>query len=407
MAKVVVIITWIVLLGLPAFCQDSVDDQMKVVKELVSQKRYAEAESICQKMLDASDNSDVRFYFGLILSWDGKYDQAREQFAKLESTRGSNLEFIYAQYNVEYWADAYAAALNILNRGLTSHPHDEGLMLRKAKMLSYLGDRQKAREQIDKVLIVNPNSTEAYDLLATVNAYKRKNTITLDFSNDQFSGTTLPWYSSYLQYTRRTKIGSIIGRFNYTNRFSSNAYQVELDGYLSFWKGGYFYVNGGYSWTSLFPSFRNGLEYFVSLPNAFEASLGYRYMHFTSSDVLLYTGTVGKYFGNYWMSVRPQFRFQSSKISYSVRLTTRRYFSNADTYLGVEAGYGNSPDFLHQNIDYSYLARLKSWSFAASYNQRLAQLWVLSLKFSYSKEEIVKDSFRSQYTSDITIAKYF
>ena len=47
-----------------------------------------------------------------------------------------------------------------------------------------------------------------------------------------------------------------------------------------------------------------GAELFHSFPKAFEGSVGMRTLFFGSSDVTIYTGSVGKYISNYWISLR-------------------------------------------------------------------------------------------------------
>jgi YaiO family outer membrane protein len=405
MNKIATIIVF-TLLVLDCFSQ-STESSYEQVKQLAKEKKYDQAEKLCKEILAKTDDGDVRFYLGLIYSWSGRYDDARNEFKKLEQTRPNSLELTNAQYNVEYWSGDYSAAITILDKSISKNPNELDLLIKKAKMLNNLGKRKEASATIEKVLDKDPASLEARLVYAQIKNSNTQNTISANFTYDFFSDSTNPWYFSYLQYSRKTSIGTVIGRVNYANRFNSDGFQVEADSYLSFWKGGYTYANIGFSGSSIFPDFRCGLEYYHNLPHSFEASLGFRYMKFSSSDVLLYTGTVGKYYKSYWFSIRPQFRFRNGDVSYSFKLASRRYFSDPETYIGVEVNFGTAPDFDHQNIDYSYLARLKSWGTKIVYSQRLGQLWVISSKVGFDRNEIIKNSYRNQYTLDVTIAKSF
>ena len=383
------------------------DDLLSNARQLAKQKRYAEAQQACRDILAKDENGDVRFYLGLLYSWDGKYDDARREFKVLERSRPNSMELIIAQYNVEYWSENYSDALAILDKAIQSNPDDLDLRLKRAKMLNALGKRSQAVAEVKAVLARDPALLAARNLLSIIMNSNRKNTISTSFSYDFFDDSTDPWYSAYLQYGRRLSIGSIIARFNYTNRFNTNGYQFEADSYLSFWKGGYTYANIGFSGSSVFPDFRCGFEYYQNLPKSFEASLGIRYLKFYPSDVLLYTASVGKYYSSYWFSVRPQLRFKDSKTSYSFRITARRYFADPDTYLSLEGFFGTAPDFDHPNIDYSYLERLKSWGGKVGYNQKVKELWVISGYFGLSHDEILKDRYRNQYTVGISVSKSF
>lgn len=403
----IVLFLMLLTFGLATLSAQEVVSPYEQVKLLAKEKKYDQAVQLCKEILAKSDDGDIRFYLGLIYSWNGKYDDARREFKLLEQTRPNSLELINAQYNVENWTDSYSAAIAVLDRGIALFPDELDLQIKKAKVLSNQGKRREATAAIQKVLDKDPASLEARRMFELIKDSNAKNTISANFTYDFFSDSTNPWYFSYLQYSRRVPIGTVIGRVNYADRFNSNGLQVEADSYLSFWKGGYTYANIGFSGASIFPSFRCGFEYYHNLPMSFEASLGFRYMNFSSSGVMLYTGTVGKYYKSYWFSVRPQFRFRSGDVSYSVNLASRRYFADPQTYVGLEANFGTAPDFDHQNIDYSYLARLKSWGGKVVYSQRLAKLWVISGKLSFERNEVIKNSYRNQYTIDFTIAKSF
>jgi YaiO family outer membrane protein len=382
-------------------------DLFDQAKALAKEKKYAQAQQVLRDILSKGDDGDVRFYLGLLYSWNGQYDEARKEFVELEKSRPTSLELTNAHYNVEFWSGSYAAALDVLNRGIENHPEEMDLQLKKAKMLNYLDRKREAAAVLEKVLSKQPNMFEARDMLVVIKNSNRKNTVSVNGSADFFSDNTNTWYSSYLQYSRQLSIGSVIGRVNYANRFNTSGYQVEADTYLSLWKGGYSYGNIGFSPSSVFPDFRCGYEYFQKLPKAFEASLGFRYMRFAPSDIILYTGSVGKYYSSYWFSLRPQLRFKQGDVSYSFRLTTRRYFSDPDSYVGLEGSFGTAPDFDHQNIDYSYLKRLKSYGIKATYSQKLADLWVVSSKLSLSRDEVIKGTYRTQTSIDLTVSKAF
>ena len=396
-----------------AFCPTSLlqaqstSELFDLAKSLSKDKAYFQSQQILRDILGKEDNGDVRFYLGLVYSWNGQYNEAREEFRTLVKDRPTSLELVNARYNVEFWSGNYAAAIDVLDWGIELHPNELDLQIKKAKMLGYLNRNKEATTVLEGVLSKEPNMFEAQDLLVVIKNSNLKNTVSVNGTADFFSDNISTWYSSYLQYSRRLDVGTVIGRLNYANRFSTNGYQLEADGYLSLWKGGYSYANIGFSPSSIFPDFRCGYEYYHSLPEAFEASLGFRYLRFSPTDIVIYTGSVGKYYGNYWFSLRPQFRFNQGDVSYSFRLSARRYFSEADSYVGLDANFGTAPDFDHQNIDYSYLKRLKSYGVRATYSQKFAKVWVVSTKLSISRDEIIKGMYRTQTSVDVTVSKAF
>ena len=132
-------------------------------------------------------------------------------------------------------------------------------------------------------------------------------------------------------------ISYLYARVNYASRsFGSSAksgIQFELDLYPRITKGFYAYLNGGYSSSSIFPKYRLGGELYKSLPFSFEISAGIRYLDFSSTQVYIYTGYLGKYYKNYWFSFRPFFTLKPSGVSFTGIWIVRRYLEDAENYI--------------------------------------------------------------------------
>jgi YaiO family outer membrane protein len=151
-----------------------------------------------------------------------------------------------------------------------------------------------------------------------------------------------PWHLASVSLSHRLPVGSIIGSINYAHRFGESGYQFEVDAYPKFGRHLYAYVNAGYSPQGSFPDWRGGGELYANLPAAWEASVGFRHLRFGDA-VTIWTGSAGKYYGNYWTSLRPFVRFDEGDVSWTLLIMTRRYFADANTYVGFLAGYGSTP----------------------------------------------------------------
>ena len=175
----------------------------------------------------------------------------------------------------------------------------------------------------------------------------------------QFRRDLDPWKLASLSLGRRTKGGVVIGRLNYANRFGISGAQIEADAYPRINATTYAYLNVGYSRSEIFPAWRFGGELFKSLSDAWEGSVGIRQLRFAGAPITLYTGTLGKYAGDYWISARPFLRFTSSGMSASAGVTARRYFADGDHFIGVRTGYGRTPS---DAVTPDQLARTSSYS---------------------------------------------
>ena len=153
-----------------------------------------------------------------------------------------------------------------------------------------------------------------------------------------------PWHLVSLDYSRLTKMGSIIGRINYANRFGKNGVQYEVDAYPHISKTFYAYANVGYSDNvGVFPHWRAGFSLYANLPKSFELELGSRFLYFSGPTNIL-TGYLGKYYKNYLLGVKAYITPVDNSVSQSYSALARYYFGGADDFVGLTIGTGISPD---------------------------------------------------------------
>ena len=214
-----------------------------------------------------------------------------------------------------------------------------------------------------------------------------------DYSYANFQGDIDPWHLAALSLGRVTEAGSFIARVNWAERFGSSGIQAEGDAYPSLGEHTYAYLNTGYSGASIFPQWRFGGEIFRSLPRAWEASLGFRQLRFGGPPVTLFTGSVGKYRGNYWFSLRPYIRDKQNGVSASASLSVRRYYADSDHYIGGRIGYGSAPG---EQVTTVELTRLNSATAVIQGSRTLASRVIGSWSLTYEHEEIAVGRFRSR-----------
>ena len=296
------------------------------------------------------DYHDIRSFLATTYSWEGEYKKARKEFNYvLEKDKENKPTWIAAIKN-ELWGDLPYAAIEMTNNALKTFPNDSELLLLKASAQENTNNPLEALSTIELVLEQNPDDQKAKDYKATLNNGLSRNAIGITASVDLYSDVFDPMQYYALMYRRQTKYGSIIGRVNYNRRFNENGLQYELDLYPKIAKGLYAYVNVGIANTFLFPDIKYGAELFKSLPKSFEVSLGFRTLKY-STTTNIYTGSIGWYTGNSYLSFRPYFTPGETGTSKSGTLTYRKYRSDADNYLGVSVSVGFSPEINQFNIN--------------------------------------------------------
>lgn len=385
-------------------CVAQTDSLIGIAKELIKHNKYNEAEQIYIRLLNENDNNnDVRFALGLLYSWDKQYDKAENIFTPLIKAFPTNKEMIIASLNNRLWANKNEQVITLSDSANQFFPDDADIQIRKAKALMNLDRLNEAQSVVEGILAKDKNNQEAKDLLTIIKAKKQKNSIGINYTFDFFTNNNETRHWAYIQYKRKTKLGSIIGRINYSHRFKIDGYQAEIDAYPILNKNSYAYLNFGISPSPLFPDYRFGIEYYRKFPKAFEASIGLRHLIFNTVGVTIFTGHLGKYIGNYWLSIRPFVIPVNSNISASLFFLARRYFSNPEDYIGLQIGYGTSPDDRSTQSD----LRLKSYQLKLNYNHLIRPNWTINIGGGYANEKFITTIFRTKLTAEITINYLF
>lgn len=215
----------------------------------------------------------------------------------------------------------------------------------------------------------------------------------VDYAYTHLDGGLDPWHLAALSVTRRTGRGSLIGRVNLAERFGASGVQFEADAYPTIAPGAYAYLNAGYAPDGVFPEWRFGGEVFSTVGGGWEASAGARHLRFDGTRVTLFTGSVGKYVGNYWFSLRPYVRPADGDVSASASLTMRRYFAEASDYVGARVGYGSAPS---ERLTPEELGRIQSFSASVHGSRRLRGDLFGTWSVGYDREELAPDRFRNR-----------
>lgn len=324
----------------------SADDLFSQARAKAFGGKRAEARSLLHLALKRSPGyNDIRVFLARTYAWDGFYDSARTELRTVLRAEASHREGLGALIDTELWSDRYDEAREVAERALKLYPGDEEFILKKARALKSLGRTQEAVAVLGTHQAVATTSPEILAYRKRLETELLTYSVSVNYALDFFSDVFDPMHLRYLQLGRQTSFGSLFARINSGYRFESSGFQGELDFYPSIAPGVYGYLNYGYSPSSIFPRHRFGGEIYCSLPWSLEASLGVRYLSFESGGhVSMYTGSIGWYIGNYFLSLRPYFTPDVSSTSKSATVQVRRYFGDAETYVGLKLGAGFSPD---------------------------------------------------------------
>lgn len=381
-------------------------------KAAFDEDNYPLAKTYLYKAIEKSPNySDLRVFLGRIYTWTKNYDSARICFEEVLKQNPGYEDACMAYADMTFWNDESEKSLAICEEGIKYNPKSEGLYLKKARVLNSMRKFSEADKAVQVVISINKNNTEARALANRIreNAVKNRIGVSYDFVtfDKQF---TDPWHLVSVDYGRNTGIGSIIGRFNYANRFASNGYQYELEAYPRISNTFYSYVGVAYSDNiGVFPHWRGGFSLYANLPKSYEAELGVRYLKFTGDPTYVYTGYVGKYYKSWLFGARAYITPSTftSTVSSSYNLSARYYYASADDMLGFNIGYGVSPDDRLNVIQLNGVVQLTSYKAGFIFRKKFAKFNVLTIDGSWLNQEYLPKTIGNQYQFSIGCLRRF
>ncbi len=352
MKKAALLSVFILLIGSMLIAENVVAQQIEDIdaafeeaRQLAFDGNRTQARELAYRILEEShDYHDVRILIARTYSWDEQYSDARRELEYVLKSVPNHKDALSALIDTNIWADNPTQAVEVAVIATRFYPSDEELNLKKARAHISNDDERQAHAVLDIVDGFNPSSAPSRELRRSLIRSGQRYTLTAAHTQDWFTDVFDPAGKSHFQIGRRTRYGSVISRINYSNRFDTQGIQPEIDFYPSLVNGWYGYLNVGYSTSTLFPNFRFGAELYKNMPKGFEASAGVRYLNFVNGSVIIYTGSLSKYWRSWYFSARPFFTPSSFGVSQSLNLTARHYFNGPRNYITLTSGFGFSPE---------------------------------------------------------------
>ena len=372
-------------------------------------KNYDQAITLSkQALVKAPEYVEIQIFLGRLYTWSDKIDSAKVIFNDLHVKGITEEDFYLAYGSLLYWNNDNINAKTIINEGLSKHPRSEDLLLLKSKFSFSNNQFKEAEDAVLKLLAINPKNSEGNELVQRLKNYTAQNAVTISYDfthfDKQFEDN---WHILGLAYKRATNLGSFIFRTNYANKFADNGVQFELEAYPRINKIFYMYLGAGYSnQVGIFPRFRTGASLYANLPKSFEGEIGYRQLHF-SSDIWMYTASVGKYYQNFWFNFRTYLSPDQDNISHSYTGTVRYYTKGADDYLGFQIGTGISPEDNRNNLLELNTFKLKTYKVGANYNFSIQKYNLFNVSFTYFNQEYKVGEKGNQYDLGISYSRVF
>lgn len=372
------------------------DDVVARARGLAVAGQRGEAIKLLQDSVAVSPgNSDARVLLGTVLSWEGRYDEARRELEVVLTNSPTHGDALPAMINVELWSNRSGRAEELASRALRNRPNDTGMLLARARALSALQRQTDARDTLDRLLVIDPRNEEALQMRRSMQESLRLWQARVSSSYDAFSDHRVAWREWQVSVGRTTPIGSILIRGSRAERFGLKDSQIEFEMYPRLRPGTYAYVAGAYAPDAiLYPEYRYAADLYQSLGAGFEGSAGFRRLGF-GRGVNIYAGSLSKYYGHWLFTGRAFVTPNSAGTSRSYHGSFRRYFGDAGAYVGLRYGGGGWREELRNRNDFEVLdSDVGTAEAIVILRGRLE----LNLTGSYSREDRVERRDLRQYS---------
>lgn len=296
-------------------------------EDILTQARSAPTRSESLRILEQHlalhpADVDARLLYGLVLSWERRYDEARRELQHVLTAAAEYLDARVALMNVEWWS----------------------------------GRLHEARALSDAILRREPGNAQARLVRQRIDAANRKWTAGLVTSVDVFSDDRAPWQEQLLSLGRQTAAGPVTLRLGRADRFGADDHQIEVEFYPVFRAGTYAFIGAGVSdrEDALYPGNRLSLEIYQSAGRGFEISAGYRRLAF-SRTVHLVSGSLTKYVGTWMVTARvARGAARDNDDDLSGHVQARRYFGATGTsFAGLGYGRGRAAENIRGTGDFA------------------------------------------------------
>ncbi len=298
-----------------------------------------------QRLAQAPGDTEARVLYGIVLSWQGRYDEARTQLSQVLAKNPTHRDALPALINVELWSDHPDRAEQLAQQGLVQDPDNITVLLLDAHALRNMRRFGDALSVLAHVLRLEPDNKTAKEMRRRLTETESKWETDIQESYDWFSDGRSGLHETSLYLKGRSPWGTLLGTFSRADQYSLTSYQTQLDYYPHFRSGTYADLNVGYSADgNLYPSYRLGADLFQSVGHGFEVSGGYRHLGF-SSGVNIYTFAIAKYYSDWLFTTRGFLTPGAPGPSGTAVFSARRFFASEGLHNYVEFRYsrGASP----------------------------------------------------------------
>lgn len=380
------------------------EDALSRARQLAFSGKEHRAEALQilkQHLAEDPTDTDARVFYGIVLSWEGQYDQARAQLQPVVEKNPDHSDALPALIDVELWSDHPKRAAELAQASLQRHPKNPTMLLLYARALRNERKSRDAVRVLDELLTVQPNNRQAQEMRHSMEVDSWGWQINAEYLYDWYGAGRGSQHESSLALRIPTGAGSLYFRESRADRFSEDSYLSEIEFYPSIRPGTYGYLEFGGSVDSrLYPQYRLGAELFQSLGHGWEASGGYRRLQFGTGTNIA-TWSVSKYYGNYLFTGRMYITPDDLGVSTTGVFLARRFFGKEGLHDYLEVRFSRGASIAQARTTLETIS-LNSTRVTVTFDKTFGH-WAVAFTGGAGTEELVGGTNMNRFTGGATV----
>ncbi|WP_136667909.1 YaiO family outer membrane beta-barrel protein [Flavobacterium sp. H122] len=350
-------------------------------------------------------NNDYSLYLGYLYHWSNQNQEAEKMVAPILKANPLQKEAYDLMIKIKSRLSEYNSVVELADQGKQKFPESEDFYkFQKAMALEKLNNNTEAVSELESIPSTSQLKKDA-DYLQTQIEKKKKNSIAIGNLYTNYDNSPAPLNITHLEYSRKVKTTTLIGRINYGTSSDRKNLLGELDAYIKLKSKGYFYLNTGISGNeNIFPKYKFGAEYYQDFKKI-STSLGARYLGFNQdNNVLLLTGHLGVAVYDWKIEYRHYLSNSNDNWFSSSILNFRKNFEATESYIQLDLQYGTLPYFFLNNDSFQ---RLNAYRIGLNSKFRIKKDFFIQPIVMYEREEFIPTEYRNRITGQLILSKRF
>ena len=362
-------------------------DIEKAAREAVGTKNFSEARQLYRQLSEQDPASvDYLLWIGRLSAWLDDYAAATQFYDRVLARQPENADALVGKAYVLMWQQEFQAAHELLSQAQRKTPESTDVLLALARYHYYQGRNREALAQIERVFILDPESSEGRELKSQI-ALLRPLEVRLGWGQERFSfaSPASKGYVSVGYVGERSRVSGHYERWNEFNEKSNRgglSFSQQLEDGL--WLRGYAMLAPGATALAA-QDYSAGFAW--ALPRGMAVGADYRYLGFEADQAHVFSPFFEYYFAERPAWVRAVFykswtEFQPSGVVDSNESFLLHYYEQITEPMLINVGFAHgSESFSALSVD--RLGQFVANTYFGGVDFKLTPAYSIGLHYSY------------------------